>query len=427
MAISEREQRGLAIAALCKLDKKDGAWIVPSQTGSGRYRVLHDGKAPKCNCPDFETRGQKCKHIFAVEYTIEREVHADGSETLTRSVTVTEKVTYSQNWPAYNDAQENEKPRFQALLADLCRGLPEPQRNASMRGRKPHLLRDAIFSMVFKVYSGFSARRFSSDLLDAHKAGYVSKAIPGLKVAIFLENPEYTRTLTELVSMSAAPLRVVDTAFAVDSTGFSTTRFERWFDEKYGTTKQKAVWVKVHAAIGVKTNCITAVRILDKDSGDCPEFAPLVRKTHERFTVNEVSGDKAYASEENFRVVAECGGTGFLAFKSNTTGGIGGLFEKMFHYFQFRREEFLTHYHQRSNAESAFSAVKRVFGDSVRCRTDAGMVNEVLCKLIAHHLRCLIHEQAELGIEAIFWENQAEAVLRNGAGCYALPAGNGNP
>jgi predicted nucleic acid-binding Zn finger protein len=69
MAISEREQRGLAIAALCKLDKKDGAWIVPSQTGSDSYKV-HHGKEPRCTCPDFEKRGEKCKHIFAVEYTI---------------------------------------------------------------------------------------------------------------------------------------------------------------------------------------------------------------------------------------------------------------------------------------------------------------------------------------------------------------------
>lgn len=178
MAITEREQRGLAIAALCKLKKKDGAWTVPSQTGVGRYKVVHDGKEPRCNCPDFETRGEKCKHIFAVEFTIEREVHADGSETLTRSMTVTEKITYSQNWPAYNDAQENEKPRFQLLLNDLCRGLPEP---APKPGRPPHRVRDAVFSMVYKVYTGMSARRAGSDTyqrgVDCTHRGTVSASV----------------------------------------------------------------------------------------------------------------------------------------------------------------------------------------------------------------------------------------------------------
>jgi transposase len=86
---------------------------------------------------------------------------------------------------------------------------------------------------------------------------------------------------------------------------------------------------------------------------------------------------------------------------------VGGLFEKMFHFFQFQREEFLAHYHQRSNVESTFSAVKRKFGDSVRSKTDTAMINEVLCKLLCHNLCCLIQEQTTLGIEPIFWTAEA--------------------
>src|SRR5229473_21630 len=44
--------------------------------------------------------------------------------------------------------------------------------------------------------------------------------------------------------------------------------------------------------------------------------------TAQNFTIGEMSADKAYASLENFEEVAACGGTGFLAFKSNTTGGV---------------------------------------------------------------------------------------------------------
>jgi len=35
-----RQQRGLAIAALCKITEKNGLWIVPAQSGSGSYRAL---------------------------------------------------------------------------------------------------------------------------------------------------------------------------------------------------------------------------------------------------------------------------------------------------------------------------------------------------------------------------------------------------
>jgi transposase len=225
-------------------------------------------------------------------------------------------------------------------------------------------------------------------------------------VAKFLENPNFTPVLKTLIAQSARPLACVEQDFAIDSTGFSSSRFETWYDHKYGTNRRKCVWVKVHAACGVKTNVITAVRILDKDAGDSPQFAPLAKDTATNFKINEMSADKAYASLENFEQIAGFGGTAFIAFKANATGGVGGLFEKMFHYFQFKREEYLDHYHKRSNIESSFSAIKRKFGDSVRSKTDVAMVNEVLCKVLAYNLCCLIQEQCELGIEPVFWAEE---------------------
>jgi hypothetical protein len=38
----------------------------------------------------------------------------------------------------------------------------------------------------------------------------------------------------------------------------------------------------------------------------------------------------------------------------------------MFHLFQFRRDEFLAHYHKRSNVETTFSMIKAKFRDHVR-------------------------------------------------------------
>jgi transposase len=60
-------------------------------------------------------------------------------------------------------------------------------------------------------------------------------------------------------------------------------------------------------------------------------------------------------------VIAAVGGAPFISFKGNATGGAGGTFQQMFHYFMFRKEEFLQHYHKRSNVESTFSMMKRKF------------------------------------------------------------------
>ena len=322
--MNAREERGLVIAALCKLNKTPDGWLVPSQSGERIYRVNVEKQT--CSCPDHKEGGFKCKHLYAVEFTIKREVNPDGTVTDTRSVTFTEKVTYKQDWPAYNHAQSIEKDRLQELLFDLCRGIDEPERTGG--GRKPHTARDKAFACVFKVYSTFSARRFSSDLRAAHERGYLSREIPGLKVPHFLEDPAFTPVFKNLIVLTSLPLRSVETKFAIDSSGFSTCKFERWFDHKYGVTRRTCSWVKVHVASGVKTNVVTAVRILDKDAGDSPQFTPLVRQTAQNFTIDEVSADKAYCSYENFEAVADCGGTGFMPFRSNASGALAASSRK---------------------------------------------------------------------------------------------------
>lgn len=95
--------------------------------------------------------------------------------------------------------------------------------------------------------------------------------------------------------------------------------------------------------------------MLDERIKARPHFTPLVKRIAENFKIDAVSADKGYSGRDNFDVVDQAGGTAFIAFKENSTGGAGGLFEQMFHYYQFRREEFLQHYHKRSNVESTLA------------------------------------------------------------------------
>jgi hypothetical protein len=118
--MTEREQRGLTIAAVKKLTKKGNVWLVPSSQGTARYTVSPHPETPHCTCPDHELRGCKCKHIYAVEFALKREENEDGSVTETRSITISEtRKTYPQKWSAYNAAQANEKAKFLNLLRDL--------------------------------------------------------------------------------------------------------------------------------------------------------------------------------------------------------------------------------------------------------------------------------------------------------------------
>src|SRR3989442_7773039 len=114
-----REQRGLVIAALCKIDRKDGVWFVPSQSAQDRkYQVRLDGNG-SCTCPDCEA-GFVCKHIRAVKISLRRELGENGMITETRTLLFEEKKVYAKDEAAFNRAQAMEGKRCLELLHDLC-------------------------------------------------------------------------------------------------------------------------------------------------------------------------------------------------------------------------------------------------------------------------------------------------------------------
>jgi hypothetical protein len=305
-------------------------------------------KIASCTCPDHETRRMDCKHIYAARFVMRREQNANGTTTVTESVTLTatKQTTYPQNWSAYNEAQTNEQDKFQSLLHDLCSGLV----TVPAKSGRPRLpLSDAVFNIAFKVYSTVSQRRFMSDLREAHRRGYISKVPHFNSISNYLENPELTSILHGFITRTSLPLKSVESDFAVDSSGFTTCRSTRWFDHKYGQVREQHDWVKCHLMVGVKTNVVTAVEIHGRHTNDSILLPALAKTTAQNFRIAEISADKGYASKSNTEAISALGATPFISFASHHRGNGGGTWEKMYHYFQFRRTEFLQHYHKRSN------------------------------------------------------------------------------
>lgn len=106
---------------------------------------------PRCQCPDFDSTGIRRKHIYAAQFKVSLAVSFDGTVTETKTLTVVQKTTDKQDWPAYDRAQAREKDRIQELLFDLCRNLTELENTA--RSRRPHTVKDTVFSMVSRRIS----------------------------------------------------------------------------------------------------------------------------------------------------------------------------------------------------------------------------------------------------------------------------------
>jgi hypothetical protein len=177
-----------------------------------------------------------------------------------------QRKTYSQDWPAYRQAQVNEKARFQELLYELCQGIIEPMQHMG-RPRLPFA--DVVFALCYKVYSTFSSRRFSTDMRDAHQRGYFSKSPSYNSVCDYFQLEGLTPLLKELIVVSSLPLKFIEGNFAVDSSGFSTGRTQRWADAKWGKVRadyggkgiDRKDWLKVHVMCGCQTNIITSVEV----------------------------------------------------------------------------------------------------------------------------------------------------------------------
>jgi len=396
-----RQQKGLEIAALFKIERKDNFYTVPSQTGNGiRYKVQIAPETDSCTCLDFQTTQSKCKHIYAVEFRAQRETPSAEPPQIP-DIPFRAKTLYKQNWPAYRLAQINEKAKFQELLYELCSGIDEP---IQFVGRSRIPMKDIIFAAAFKVYGTTSARRFMTDLKEARMRSYLSTLPCYNSINGYIEKEEVTPYLKWLITQSSLPLKAVETDFAVDSSGFSTSQFVRWYDEKYGKEHSERDWVKAHIMCGVTTNIVTSAEISGAFGADHNYFAPLVNETARRFNVREVSADKAYSSYANMRVVDNKGAVPYIDFKSDSVGTTKcEIWNRMFHYYNLRRDEFMQHYHKRSNIETTFSMIKAKFGGRLRSKLPVAQANEALLKILCHNLCCVIQSIYELGIQATFW------------------------
>lgn len=309
------------------------------------------------------------------------------------------RITYGQQWSEYNMAQMSEKLLFLHILLELCSIIPEPK--LKRKGRIGLPLKERLFCLGLYTYGCFSSRRTISDLKIAKSLGLV-RAVPHFNTLLsYLANPELTTVITNLIIMSSLPLKNIESRFAIDSTGFSTPRYEQWFNIRTQKKTKKRGWKKAHCMVGTKTNVITSIIITDGENADSPYLKPLVEGTRRYFDMAEVSADKAYISRANLETISAVGAMPFIPFKSNTSGKARGshVWSKMYRFFKEKAEEFGEHYHIRSNIEATYSMVKRKFSNHLKSKRTTAQINEILMKFLCLNICILIEESFERGIE----------------------------
>ena len=275
--------------------------------------------------------------------------------------------------------------------ANLCHRHPQEPRPRG-KGRPSAPLSEKLFAVMYKVYTGFSARRFTSDVRAAMRQGLIDHAPHFNSTLRYLANDDLTDHLKALIELSASPACFRRDLLRRRLNGFrhhdvqqvvrpqvgqgpfeagldKDTSDVRRPDEHRDVRRGDNSRVRRHQATAIPTGA---------DSRDIQDHRGVGRQS--LLQQAQPTGDRG---SRRRRRTSHSSHTRKAV---NTDMGYDRLWADLWHFYSFHQDEFNPHYHKRSNVESTIAMIKMKFGASVKSKTNTAQVNEVLCKVLCHNI-----------------------------------------
>ena len=171
----------------------------------------------------------------------------------------------------------------------------------------------------------------------------------------------------------------------IDATGIRCIGRSVWYCIRIKKKIRKRDCDKIHAAVDSDLLLILNFRITKWNKHDCPFLVKLLKPF--KF-LGLVFADKGYLSRENFQFSADRKGALFAPFKSNSTCKPKSHPAWKFAFNLWKKFNicYMGIYHQRSKIEAVFSAVKKRYGDSFKCKNKKMRRKEVALRFIAYNV-----------------------------------------
>jgi len=205
-----------------------------------------------------------------------------------------------------------------------------------------------------------------------------------------LKAPDYTTIWWRVAKMKVDVASKVeldkDVTIAVDSSGIKVSNRGEWIRKKW---KVKRGFIKIHIAVDTKTKQILAIEVTKEDVGDGRMLGRLVEGSVGKAKVKKVIGDRAYDSRGIFRLLSDRRIEPLIKVRKNASLKGGGCMPRklavveQFGNVNWRKEK---GYGYRWMAESAFSSIKRVFGEHITSVKWGNIVKELLLKASIYNL-----------------------------------------
>jgi len=283
------------------------------------------------------------------------------------------------NWSVYNDflVRRGEILLDFSILEGWDREVKDM--NDGRRGR-PFTYPDSLIRLLASVRLLF---HLPYRQLEGFTKG-LSKYVEGLMA------PDYTTldrrvnsldlNMDEALTSSSEPVYI-----ALDSTGVKVHKSGDWIRRRF---KVRKGYLKIHIAVNVETKQIVAFDVTREYVHDGTRLEGLVEESSRKVEVKGVIGDGAYDSRGNFNLLDEKGVEPVIKVRGNAVKRLRGcpsrreaLTEQRENPDQWKRK-----YGLRWIAESAFSWIKRVFGEYVSAKKLENMVREITMKVFLYNL-----------------------------------------
>jgi len=172
---------------------------------------------------------------------------------------------------------------------------------------------------------------------------------------------------------------------AADSTGFSTRRYETWLSLRRDRGVKRG-WLKLHVVVALESLAILSLAITRGTRHDSPVLKRLLKPIPRG--QGDFLADSAYLSRANCSLVAGKGRKPFIRPKVNTKARSGGstAWREMVAFYRGDGEAFMARYHGRSRAESVWSVLKGVYGNSLSSKKKGMQVRELHLRTIAYNM-----------------------------------------
>ena len=184
---------------------------------------------------------------------------------------------------------------------------------------------------------------------------------------------------------------------AADSTGYGINRYETWLTVKGKQRRRR--YLKLHLLIALTNLAILNQTITNGTRHDSPILKTLLKPIPSGG--GDLCADPAYLSRRNCNLIAKKGRTPIIKPKRNTTiRKLGSQpWRDMITLWLEDQTTFLKRYHQRSKAESVYSALKRCYGNHLASRKRTAQRREL-------HLRTLSYNIGIANLTTIRQENK---------------------